>query len=79
MWYHIGEVLWVSPEVKEVNLVEEHLEFLGTLDAIGSGARYPKDLAAARKTYSRNVAQDYLVKTKEILEWIKKDQIFKQL
>ncbi|WP_172613605.1 HEPN domain-containing protein [Moorella sp. E306M] len=63
----------------QVNLVEEHLEFLGTLDAIGSGARYPKDLAAARKTYSRNVAQDYLVKTKEILEWIKKDQIFKQL
>jgi len=49
----------------QVNLPDECLEFLGTLNAMGSGARYPKDPATARKTYSRKVTQDYLAKTKE--------------
>jgi HEPN domain-containing protein len=70
--------LLVLVKMGQITLLNTHLEFLGALDAIGSGARYPKDLAAARKTYSRMVARDYLVKTKELLEWIRKDSIFKQ-
>ena len=61
------------------NFPDGHLEFLGTLHAIGSGARYPKDLAAARKAYPRKVAQEYLARTKEIMEWVKKELILKQL
>ncbi len=69
--------LLLLAQMGQVSLINNHLEFLGILDAIGAGARYPKDLAATRKIYPRNVAQDYLAKTKDVLEWIKKDSIFK--
>ncbi|WP_217267275.1 HEPN domain-containing protein [Thermanaeromonas sp. C210] len=65
-------------KLAQVNLPDEYLEFLGTLDAIGSGARYPKDLAAARKAYPRKVAQEYLGKTKEVMEWVKRELISEQ-
>lgn len=71
--------LLLLAKLAQVNLPDGHLEFLGTLDAIGSGARYPKDLAAARKAYPRKVAQEYLARTKEIMEWVKKELISKQL
>nr|WP_277998950.1 HEPN domain-containing protein [Moorella sulfitireducens] len=70
--------LLLLAKMGQISLLDDHLEFLGILDAIGSGARYPKNFAAARKTYTRTVAQDYLVKTEELLEWIKKEMIFKQ-
>jgi len=54
-------------------LPESYLEFLGALDAIGAGARYPKDLAATLKAYSRDVAKRYLDKTEEFLEWLKRE------
>ena len=62
----------------KMDFLDNHFEFLGIMDAIGSGARYHKDLAVTRKIYPRNIAQEYLTKTEEILEWIQKDPIFKQ-
>ncbi len=64
-------------ETAQLSLAEDHLKFLGILDAIGPNARYPKDLQAALKAYSRKVAKDYLARTKEVLECLKNDPILK--
>lgn len=64
-------------EIAQLALAEDHLKFLGILDAIGPNARYPKDLQAALKAYSRKVAKDYLARTREVLECLKNDPILK--
>lgn len=65
-------------EIAQVNLAQEHLKFLGLLDAIGPSARYPKDLKAALKAFSRKVAKDYLARTREVFECLKNDPILAQ-
>ncbi len=60
-------------ELADIDLPESYLEFLGTLDAVGAGARYPKDLAATLKAYSRDIAKRYLEKTEEFLEWLRQE------
>ncbi|WXJ79539.1 hypothetical protein MTMBA_16300 [Moorella thermoacetica] len=54
---------------------EDYLKFLGLLDAISPSARYPKDLQAALKAYSRKVVKEYLARTREVLECLQNDQI----
>lgn len=64
-------------EIGQVNLAEEQLKFLGLLDAIGPSARYPKDLKAALKAYSRKVTKEYLSRTREVLECLRNDLMLK--
>ncbi|NPV81651.1 MAG: HEPN domain-containing protein [Firmicutes bacterium] len=59
-------------EIARIKPTKDHLEFLGIMDAIGTGARYPKDLAATRKAYSREFTKGYLAGTGELLEWLKR-------
>lgn len=60
-------------EIAQVNLAGEQLKFLGLLDAIGPSSRYPKDLKAALKAYSRKVTKEYLSRTKEVLECLRSE------
>ncbi|MEW8957966.1 MAG: HEPN domain-containing protein [Moorella sp. (in: firmicutes)] len=62
-------------EIAQLTMVEDHLKFLGILDAIGPNTRYPKDLEAALKAHSRKVAKEYLAKTREVLECLKSNPI----
>lgn len=60
-------------ELGQVQLTEEQREFIAILDAAGTTTRYPKDLRVATKEYPRRVVTQYLKKTREVLECIKKD------
>lgn len=62
-------------EITQVNLGEQQIRFLGLLDAIGPSARYPKDLKAALKAYSREITKKYLTQAREVLECLKNDLV----
>ncbi len=56
-----------------VNLSQDHLDFVGKINNASIPTRYPEDLAQIISAYPKKVAQDYLEKTKEIVEWLMQD------
>ncbi len=60
--------------VKELTLPlpQDLLEFLGKINDASVVARYPEDLQKVVKAYPRSVTKEYLQKTREVLEWIRK-------
>ncbi|MCR4419020.1 MAG: HEPN domain-containing protein [Clostridia bacterium] len=62
-------------ELAQAALTEEQIQFLGLLDAVGPSARYPKDLKAAMKEYSRRIAGEHLARAREILQCVKNQVI----
>lgn len=55
------------------DLTNEQREFIATLDAASVGTRYPKDLKAAEKQYPADLVQEYIRRTAEVLECLKRD------
>ena len=51
---------------------EEMLDFLSRLSEVSIPTRYPEDFAGLFEAYDRQVAMDYLAKTREAFEWISK-------
>ena len=54
-----------------INPESHHLEFVGRLNNASIPTRYPVDLQQAIKDYPKEVAQDYLKQTEEIVIWLK--------
>jgi len=54
----------------KLELPESQIEFIAVLNMAGVGARYPDMLDDALKRYPKEVAWDYLVKTKEVMQWL---------
>ena len=57
-------------KIAKVELSNSQLEFVAILNMAGVGARYPDMLDNAIKRYPREVAWDYLTKTKEVIQWL---------
>ena len=57
-------------KIANVQLSEPQLEFIAVLNMAGVGARYPDMLDDAIKRYPKEVAWDYLAKTKEVIQWL---------
>ena len=59
--------------VKTANLElsKSQLEFIGTLNMAGVGARYPDMLDDAIKHYPKEVVWNYLTKTEEVMQWLR--------
>jgi HEPN domain-containing protein len=55
----------------ELELSEDHLDFIGKINTASIPTRYPDDLQRALKEYPKSVAQDYLNQTQGIIEWLK--------
>jgi len=51
---------------------EEVFIFLSKLSDVSIPTRYPEDFSDLRKSYDKKAAKNYLVKTKEAFEWIRK-------
>jgi HEPN domain-containing protein len=52
---------------------DDHLEMLGSLNDLSVVTRYPEDMKALVKAFNRARVGDYLVKTKGLLKWLKRD------
>ena len=55
----------------ELELPENHLDFIGKINTASIPTRYPDDLTRALKEYSKSVAKDYLEQTMELVLWLK--------
>jgi HEPN domain-containing protein len=60
--------------VKELGLSVpgDNLDFVGKLSDSSIVTRYPEDLQKVISAYPRTAAEEYLRKTKEVLEWLRK-------
>jgi HEPN domain-containing protein len=54
----------------ELELSDKHLDFIGKINTASIPTRYPDDLQRSLKEYPKSVAQSYLNKTVEIVEWL---------
>lgn len=54
-----------------LELPADFLDFLGRINNASIPTRYPEDLQRALDEYPRSVADAYLRKTEELLEWLK--------
>lgn len=55
----------------ELELSENHLDFIGKINTASIPTRYPDDLQRALKEYPISVAKDYLSQTTELVQWLK--------
>lgn len=55
----------------ELELPENHLDFIGKINTASIPTRYPDDLQRALKDYPESVARDYLRQAEEIIQWLK--------
>ncbi|MBI4847137.1 MAG: HEPN domain-containing protein [Nitrospirae bacterium] len=60
-----------------VELPEEHLETLESLNDLSIVTRYPEDIEAMVKAFTRKKVEAYLQKTKELIKCLKKDKRLK--
>ena len=61
-----------------LKLSQDYLDFIGKLNNASIPTRYPEDLAKTVGSYPKKVAQEYLKKTKEVIEWLKRDPRLKR-
>ncbi|MDP2168066.1 MAG: HEPN domain-containing protein [Thermodesulfovibrionales bacterium] len=57
---------------------ESNLDFIGKINSASVVTRYPEDLSMAVSAYPKEIAEDYLARTKEALSWLKQDTRLKK-
>lgn len=60
-----------------LEVVPQFKPLLADLNAASLPVRYPEDLAALSKQYTRTVAEQYLQRVKECLQWLKQQPTLK--
>lgn len=60
-----------------IELPEDHLETLESLNDLSIVTRYPEDIEAMIKSFKKNKVMTYLKKTKALIRWLKKDERLK--
>jgi len=61
-----------------LDVPEEHLKTIESLNDISIETRYPEDIKALVKAFTKDRVGDYLQKTKKVLKWLKKDERLKK-
>ena len=56
-----------------IELPDDHLETLESLNDLSIVTRYPEDIDAMIKSFKKNKVMTYLKKTKALIKWLKKD------
>jgi HEPN domain-containing protein len=57
----------------QINLPEAHKDIVPKLNTMSIATRYPEDIAALSAEMTRKVAREYLMKSKELLQWLNRD------
>jgi len=62
--------------VNEIGIMasEEHLKTLSSLNDLSVVTRYPEDMKALVKAFTKNRVHEYLTKTKRLLKWLKQNK-----
>lgn len=60
-------------ELGRITLPEVHEDIVAKLNAMSIVTRYPEDIATLSAEVTRKVAQAYLTKTKELIQWLQHD------
>jgi HEPN domain-containing protein len=60
-------------ELVHITVPEEHTDIVAKLNSMSVVTRYPDDIDALAAEVTRQVAREYLTKTKEFLEWLRHD------
>lgn len=58
----------------ELEVPENHLDFIGKINTASIPTRYPEDLQRSLKEYPKSIAKDYLDQTMELVKWLKQHQ-----
>lgn len=58
-------------KLSNLELSEEMFGFLSRLSDVSIPTRYPEDFKELTKSYDEETAKIYLIKTKEVFQWIK--------
>lgn len=61
-----------------LDVPEEHLKTLESLNDISVVTRYPEDISALVKAFKKNRVENYLTRTKGLLKWLKRDPRLKK-
>jgi HEPN domain-containing protein len=66
--------------VNEVGIIvpEDHLKTLSLLNDLSIVTRYPEDMKALVKAFKRDRVLEYLIMTKGLLKWLKRDKRLKK-
>jgi HEPN domain-containing protein len=57
----------------QINLPEEHKDIVAKLNTMSIATRYPEDITALSAEMTSRISRDYLMKTKEFLQWLSRD------
>jgi HEPN domain-containing protein len=78
---HVTEVTQAIPlkthdlavllKVSGIQIPQQHLAIVGTLNTASVPTRYPDDLQKMLGLYTRAKVQDYLKRTKELMAWLR--------
>ncbi len=61
----------------ELNIPEDHLKTLESLNDLSVVTRYPEDIDEMVKAFKKNKVGEYLKRTKELIKWLKRDKRLK--
>ena len=61
-----------------IQLPSESFDFIAKINNASIVTRYPEDFSKILEAYPKSVAEEYLFKTKEILECLKKHEMLKE-
>ena len=56
----------------------QQMDILDKLNTVSVPTRYPEDLVSLQKQFDREIATEYLSKTKELLKWLRQDKRLKK-
>ena len=59
-------------KISGIQLPRELLDFTAKINNASIVTRYPEDFTRLIKMYPENTTKNYLIKTKEVVEWLKK-------
>lgn len=65
-------------KLAEIHFNDEHFEFISKLNNASVVTRYPEDFEKLIEAFPKNIAADYLQKTREIVEWLKQNEKLKK-
>jgi HEPN domain-containing protein len=60
-----------------LNIPENHLETVESLNGLSVVTRYPEDIDEMVRAFKKDKVGEYLKRTKELLKWLKKDERLK--
>jgi len=70
------DLIYIS-NIAEIQFPEDLLDFIGKINNASIVTRYPEDLSKVISAYPKDVAMEYLDKTKEVMNWLKQDKRLK--